>query len=357
MYIKHLRLRNFRNYVRVDVEFGPGLHFLIGKNGQGKTNLLEAIYLLSTLRSFRGCQTSQLIYHGASAFLVGAEIIGVTKYVVKYYWSKNIRKLTLNGEQLHHNIDYFGVFKAVIFSPEDIALIKGPPAIRRRFMDLLLSQIDKQYFINRQSYLETLRARNSLLKASTIDLKQLEAFSQQLITYGTYLIKARTILVQELNQIFQEIYRLIAGNEQVELVYKPSVDENFELALSRSLENDIAYKQTHLGPHRDELLILLNQRSAQNFASEGQKRTISIALRISQAIYVTQKYGQPPVLLLDDILGELDSDRQFGLVTVIERIQKSSGQIFITITDEPLWKQWPSPITKWEVVNGSIKPV
>src|SRR6266481_1451293 len=169
MHLAHLRLRDFRNYARLDADFAPGFHLLLGHNAQGKTNVLEAIYLLATLRSFRGVGGAQMVRHGQKGYFAGAKVVGQGEHEIKMYWSLRERNLTLDGQPVRRVTDYLGVLRTVVFCTEDLHLIKGSGRSRRRYMDLLLSQTQPAYLPQLQRYAQALRSRNALLKQRVVD--------------------------------------------------------------------------------------------------------------------------------------------------------------------------------------------
>src|SRR5947208_4029325 len=182
MHLAHLRLRDFRNYARLDVDFGPGFHLLLGDNAQGKTNVLEAIYLITTLRSFRGVCGAQMVRHGQKGYFVGGKVVAQGEHETKMYWSSQERSLSLDGRPVRKLTDYLGVLRAVVFCAEDLQLIKGPARARRRFLDLLLSQTYPAYLPLLQRYAQALRSRNALLKQQMLDGATLESFSRELVS-------------------------------------------------------------------------------------------------------------------------------------------------------------------------------
>lgn len=358
VHLAHLRLRDFRNYVRLDADFGPGFHLLLGGNAQGKTNLLEAIYLLATLRSFRGVGGAQMVRHGASGFFVGARVVAAGTSDIRLYWSPTARSLTLNQRPIRRLTEYLGTLRAVVFCTEDLQLIKGPAARRRRFLDLLLTQAHPGYLSLLQRYMQALRARNALLKARSVDAAALAGFTAELVAAGNEIMRQRRELVPRLSALTRLAYRRIAHDaEEVRLDYAPSVKAHFAEELNRVAERERALRVTLLGPHRDELRILLDERPAAQFASEGQKRTLALAFKMAQAEYLTGLHGTPPVLLLDDVMGELDASRRAGLLPLLERAHHASGQVFMTCTEE----QWPAELgrrlQRWEVRAGTLRPL
>ena len=358
VHLAHLRLRDFRNYARLDDDFAPGFHVLLGDNAQGKTNILEAIYLMATLRSFRGVGSAQLIRHGQKGYFVGGTVVGQGEHDIKLYWSPAERKLSLDGQAVRKLTDYLGTLRTVVFCTEDLQLIKGTGRSRRRFLDLLLSQTHPSYLPLLQRYAQALRSRNALLKARAVDEAALESFSRELIQLGEELTRRRHELVPRLSPVVRLAYRRICSDaEELRLEYQPSVRNDFTLELAQSRARERSHRSTLIGPHRDDLQLLLNDRPAAQFGSEGQKRTLAIALKMAQAEYLTGIHGSPPVLLIDDVMGELDIKRRSGLLPLLERSHQSRGQVFLTATEE----NWPGELgrdlQRWEVKAGTLQKV
>src|ERR1043166_3229267 len=309
VHLARLRLRDFRNYARLDMAFSPGLQLLLGDNAQGKTNILEAIYLIATLRSFRGVGGAQMVRHGQKGYFVGSTVVGQGEHETKMYWSSRegrpVRKLT----------DYLGVLRTVVFCTEDLQLIKGAARGRRRFLDLLLSQTYPSYLPLLQRYAQALRSRNALLKQPVLDPVALDGFSHELINAGGEIIRLRRQLAPQFSPLARLAYRRIANDAEE---------------------------------------LLLDDRAAAQFGSEGQKRTLAIALKLAQAEYVTGLHGSPPVLLIDDIMGELDVKRRGGFLPLLERAHQSRGQVFMTATEE----NWPQELgreaQRWLVSAGTL---
>src|SRR5215471_11771757 len=254
VHLAHLRLRDFRNYSRLDADFAPGLHLLLGDNAQGKTNILEAIYLLATLRSFRGVGSSQMIRHGHKGYFVGAKVIGRGEHEIKMYWSARERSLSLDSKPVRKLTDYLGVLRAVAFCTEDLQLIKGVGRGRRRFMDLLLSQTSPGYLALLQRYTEALRSRNALLKRPILDPSTLEGFSKELLASGAEIIRRRRELLPKFAPLVAAGYRgLAAEAEDLRVTYCPSVKSDFQVELAQSHARERGYGITLIGPHRDEL--------------------------------------------------------------------------------------------------------
>jgi DNA replication and repair protein RecF len=356
MHVAHLRLRDFRNYARMDADFSPGFHVLIGGNAQGKTNILEAIYLVATLRSFRGVGGAQMIQHGKKGYFVGARVVGHGDHEIKIYWSSAERKLSLDAQPVKKLTDYLGVLRAVVFCTEDLQLIKGTGRGRRRFLDLLLAQTFPAYLPTLQRYARALRSRNALLRQRIFDPVALESFSRELISLGEEITKLRHELIPKLSPLARLAYRRIANDaEELRLEYQPGIKRDFALELAQSRERERSYRTTVVGPHRDDVQLLLNDKSAAQFGSEGQKRTLAIALKMAQAEYVTGVHGTPPVLLIDDVMGELDAPRRSGLLPLLERAHHARGQVFMTCTEENWPRELGRDLQRWQVEAGALK--
>ena len=358
VHLAHLRLRDFRNYPRLDADFAPGFHLLLGDNAQGKTNILEAVYLMATLRSFRGVGGAQMIRHGQKGYFVGGNVTGQGEHEVKIYWSARERKLALDGQPVKRLGDYLGTLRAVVFCTEDLHLVKGTARARRRFLDLLLAQTQPGYLPLLQRYLRAVRARNALLKHSRqggTDEATLDSFSRELVELGNQLIRLRNELAPKFSPLARLAYRRISNDaEELRIEYQPSVKKDFAVELAQSRNRERTYRSTLVGPHRDDLQLLLNEKSAAQFGSEGQKRTLAIALKMAQAEYLTGIHGSAPVLLIDDVMGELDVKRRSGFLPLLEQARKTSGQVFMTATEE----NWPAELgrdlQRWEVQAGTL---
>src|SRR5258708_1918546 len=358
MHLAHLRLRDFRNYTRLDADFSSGFHLLLGDNAQGKTNILEAIYLIATLRSFRGIGSAQMIRHGQKGYFVGSTIIGTGQHETKMYWSHQKRSLGLDGQPVRKLTDYLGVLRTVVFCTEDLQLIKGTARIRRRFMDLLLTQTQPGYLPLLQRYTKALRSRNALLKQPILDPAALDSFSTELVSVGNQIIRLRSELMPKISPLARLAYgRVAPENESLLIEYRPSVKSDFAVELAQARSRERAFRSTIIGPHRDDLQLLLNDRSAAQFASEGQKRTLAIALKMAQAEHVTATHGSPPVLLIDDIMGELDAKRRSGLLPLLERAHRASGQVFMTATEERWTNELGKTLQRWQIGGGALRRI
>ncbi len=355
MHLAHLRLRDFRNYARLDADFAPGFHLLLGDNAQGKTNILEAIYLMATLRSFRGVGGTQMIRHGQKGYFAGGKVVGQGEHEIKMYWSARERNLTLDGRPVRKLTEYLGTLRTVVFCMEDVQLVKGTARARRRFLDLLLSQTQPGYLPLLQRYMRAVRARNALLKPHSTDEASLESFSRELVKLGEELIRARRELIPKLSPLARLAYRRISNDaEELRIEYQPGVKRDFAVELAQSRQRERTYRTTLVGPHRDDLQLLLNDKSAAQFGSEGQKRTLAIALKMAQAEFLTGIHGSPPILLIDDVMGELDVKRRSGFLPMLERARETSGQVFMTATEENWPRELGRELQRWQVQAGTL---
>jgi DNA replication and repair protein RecF len=339
------------------MEFIPGFHLFLGQNAQGKTNLLEAVYLLSTLRSFRGAGHAQMVRQGQEGFFAGGTVVEQGNHEVKFYWSSRKKSLGLDGRPVRKLSEYFGLIQAVVFCTEDLQLIKGAASVRRRFLDLLLAQTQPGYLALLQRFARAVRARNALLKQPRPDAPSLEGFTREMLASGGQVMQCRRDLMPQLAPLAVDAYQRIAPDaEALRLEYQPSVKADFEVELAQSRQRERVLRSTLVGPHRDELRLLLNDRSAAQYGSEGQKRTLAIALKMAQAEYLTRRRGAPPILLIDDVMGELDARRRGGFLPLLEQARHARGQVFMTCTEENWPRELSRDLIRWEVKTGTVKP-
>jgi DNA replication and repair protein RecF len=355
VHLERLRLRDFRNYTRLDADFAPGFHLLLGDNAQGKTNLLEAIYLLSTLRSFRGVGGTQMVRHGRKGYFAGGLAVHQGRHELKLYWSAAERSVSLDGRPVRRLTDYLGCLRTVVFCTEDLQLVKGTARIRRRFMDLLLAQTHSGYLPLLQRYTRALRSRNALLKQSILDDAALAGFSTEVVHAGQEIIRLREALIPRISPLARLAYRRISQDaEELRVEYQQSARQDLAVALAQSAERERRYRATLVGPHRDDLHLTLNSRSAAQYGSEGQKRSLALALKMAQAEYLTGIHGSPPILLIDDVMGELDVRRRSGFLPLLERSHRAGGQAFMTATEESWPKEVGTRLQRWRVAEGTI---
>jgi DNA replication and repair protein RecF len=354
--LAHLRLRDFRNYARLDADFAPGFHLLLGENAQGKSNILEAIYLLATLRSFRGVGGAQMVRHGQKGYFIGANVVNQGSHAIKTYWSAQERRLTLDAQPIRKLSDYLGILRAVVFCSEDAQLVKGPASGRRRFLNLLLTQTHPTYLPLLQRYAQAVRSRNALLKQPAPNETALDGFTRQMVALGSQIIRHRHELLPNFAPLAANVYgRLANDQEELRLEYQPSVKSDFVVELAQSRGRERTFRSTLIGPHRDELLLTVGGKSAAQFGSEGQKRSLAIALKLAQAEYVANLQGTPPVLLIDDIMGELDAERRTAFLPLLQRVQHAHSQVFMTATEERWPQELGRELIRWHVQDGELR--
>lgn len=328
MKINSLKIKNFRNYDLLNLDFDEATNIFYGDNAQGKTNILEAVYLSGTTKSHRGTKDRDMVQFGndESHIETIVEKNGIT-YQIDMHLKKNSPKgIAINKIPIRKASELFGIVNLVFFSPEDLNIIKNGPGERRRFIDLELSQLDKVYLSNLANYNRIINQRNHLLKSAAYDkniYETLEIWELQLVQYGTKIIERRKQFIQEINEIISGIHqKLTGGRENIQLLYEPS---NGNLSLSQALEKnrerDMRIKSTSVGPHRDDICFMVGDLDIRKYGSQGQQRTAALSLKLSEIELVKQSINDTPVLLLDDVLSELDKHRQNYLLDSIHDIQ------------------------------------
>jgi DNA replication and repair protein RecF len=361
MYLKSLHLRQFRNYREQQIDFSAPKTILVGNNAQGKSNLLEAVELLATLKSHRATRDRDLILTGESAGQIAATLeraYGTTDLTLTLR-SQGRRTVALNGETLRRQIDFLGVLNAVEFSSLDLELVRGAPERRRAWLDSLLIQIEPIYAHILQQYNQVLRQRNALLKAArnqnletrhgtSLDESQLALWDAQLATAGTRVTRRRARILQRLAPLAQAWHASISGQtEALEVKYAPNVSleqddtEKVQQAFLEKIQQRRVPEQHHgttlVGPHRDEVELTIDRTPAKAYGSQGQQRTLVLALKLAELKLIEEVVGEPPLLLLDDVLAELDPWRQNQLLDAIQ----DRFQTLITTTHlgafEPEW--------------------
>ena len=328
MVIKSLKLKNYRNYELLNLTFDPKTNILYGDNAQGKTNILEALYLSGTTKSHRGTKDRDLIQFGydESHLETVIEKNGILFQIDMHLKKNSPKGIAINKIPIRRAGELFGIVHFVFFSPEDLNIIKEGPAGRRRFIDLELSQLDRVYLSNLSNYNRIINQRNSLLKEIVYQkdlIDTLDIWDMQLAEYGTKIIERRKKFVQEVNEIIGEIHeKLTGGREKIQLSYESSTgDFSMEEMLRKNRERDIRFKSTSAGPHRDDLCFRVGSLDIRKFGSQGQQRTAALSLKLSEIELVKMMIHDTPILLLDDVLSELDKNRQNYLLDSIHDIQ------------------------------------
>lgn len=328
MIIKSLKLKNFRNYDLLSLDFDDATNIFYGNNAQGKTNILEAIYLSGTTKSHRGTKDRDMIQFGHDEAHIETVIEkNHVEFKIDMHLKKNSPKgIAINKMPIRKASELFGVIHLVFFSPEDLNIIKNGPSERRRFVDLELAQLDKLYLNDLANYNRIINQRNRLLKDiyNREDLlPTLEVWDMQLAEYGRRVIERREVFLDRLNEIIASVHeRLTGGKENLSLSYeKSSGDADLLGVIEKNRERDIRMKSTSVGPHRDDICFKVGDLDIRKFGSQGQQRTAALSLKLSEIELVKKLIKDEPILLLDDVLSELDKNRQHALLDTIGNIQ------------------------------------
>lgn len=328
MVIKSMNLKNYRNYRELSLNFDENTNIFYGDNAQGKTNLLEAVYVSGTTKSHRGARDRELICFGEEeahicAYVEKKEIV----HKIDMHLRKNRTKgIAIDGIPIKKASELFGIIHFVFFSPEDLSIIKNSPSERRRFLDMELCQLDRIYLRQLADYNKIVLQRNRLLKEIYFrpDYQELlEVLNLQLAEHGSKIISRRREFVKNLNELISEIHRKLSGGaEEMKISYEANTDEeSFLNKVKESREKDFKLKTTTTGPHRDDISFISNGIDVRKFGSQGQQRTAALSLKLSEIELVKKTIGDTPILLLDDVLSELDNNRQNYLLNSIDNIQ------------------------------------
>lgn len=350
MYIKKIKLKDFRNYDELELEFNNKVNFILGQNAQGKTNLLESLYITSIGKSFRTGRDSEMIGFDKDFARIYAEISrdgldGSVEIIIDRPGKKFVK---LDGVKIRKASELLKNVYIVIFSPEDLKIVKDEPEKRRKFIDRELCQIKPAYYDSLSNYKKVLLQRNTYLKENIIEPSILDIWDMQLSRYGAQVMYRRNEFIEKLNDISSEIHgNITGGRENLKLKYSPNVEyiedayeqENYlyEL-LKKSFDNDLKQRTTTKGPHKDDLEFYIDEINARSFGSQGQQRTCALSLKLAEISIIEEETGEKPILLLDDVMSELDSVRQKFLVKSLEDIQ-----LFITTTEmsDKLLREFP----------------
>lgn len=328
MILKSLELANFRNYEELNISFDKGTNILYGDNAQGKTNILEAIYVSATTKSHKGSKDKEIINFDKEEAHIRTylEKENVETRVDMHLRKNKSKGIAIDGQKIKKAADLMGLLNVVFFSPEDLSIIKDGPAERRRFADMELCQLDSFYLYNLNHYNKIIGQRNKLLKDMYFqpELKEtLNIWDSQLVSFGSKIIERREQFVKQLGDIIFDIHKkLSGGKEELVIAYEPDVSiEDFEKQMKYNQDKDIRLKQTTTGPHRDDFSFVINGVDIRKYGSQGQQRTAALSLKLSEIELVKKISKDTPVLLLDDVLSELDSNRQNYLLNSIGNIQ------------------------------------
>lgn len=357
MVIERLTIKNYRNYAFAEIFPDKGVNLFIGDNAQGKTNLLESVRLASVGRSSRTPRWQELIKWGEKAASVNVRVrkdVGADEVTVRL---SDVKSVSVNGFPVSRIGELMGVVKTVLFTPDELAIVKDGPGERRRFADIALCQLSRPYFYALTRYNKILSQRNRLLKSGPTD-DALEVWDMQLAREGAGVIKSRRGFTRRIAELAEKIHSEIAENEKLEVSYegieggsKEEIENNFYSMLVKNHARDKQFCITHCGPQRDDMAIRANGVDLRTYGSQGQQRSAALSLKLAEMELLKQESGEYPVLLLDDVLSELDHKRQSELIKKI-----GAYQTIITCTHLPDdVRERIGKVTEFEVVSGSVK--
>lgn len=334
MIVKSLELKNYRNYNELSMDFAKGTNLLYGDNAQGKTNILEAIYLGATTKSHRGSKDREIIqfHENESHIRIQYEKQEIIHQLDMHLKKSRAKGVAIDRMPIRRSGDLLGQIPVIFFSPEDLKIVKNGPSERRKFLDIELSQMEPLYLYQLTNYNKILMQRNNLLKQIRFQkdlMDTLEPWDIQLVKYGSEIIRYREKFIKHLNKTIQQIHKkLTGGKEHMLLTYDRNVAyDEFLTEIGRKREKDLKYSTTNAGPHRDDLGFMVNDIDIRKYGSQGQQRTAALSLKLAQIQLVKEVMKESPILLLDDVLSELDSSRKIYLLESIK-----STQTIITCT-------------------------
>lgn len=339
MYLKKIELKNFRNYEEEEITFNNKINIISGKNAQGKTNLLESLYIMSLGKSFRTNKDIEMIGFGKDYCRVKSTSVKEGRELeIEINISREGKSVKINGRKAERNIELLENVYMVVFSPEDMKIVKDEPEKRRRFIDRELCQLLPIYYKNLGRYKKILQQRNSLLKQQNIKVDVIEVWDEILAECGAKIIQERGRFIEKLNETSRNISKNITnGKETMEISYEPNIDKKDSLEeqkihlrnqLSKNLKNDIFRGSTSVGPHKDDLKVCVEGIDIRRFGSQGQQRTAALSMKLAEIKIIKEETGVLPILLLDDVLSELDEERQEFLIHSVNEVQ-----VFITTTE------------------------
>jgi DNA replication and repair protein RecF len=372
MLLEALRLQNFRNLEHVELEPHPRFNILAGDNGQGKTNLLEAVYLLSAVKSFRPQTNADLIkFERDQATLEARVDRGGSERIVRLEVTGRGKKIFLNDNSVRQLSDFFGTVNVVMFGPEDIAILKGSPSERRRFIDRAIFNAQPAYATETQHYEDVLQQRNALLKGHGVDESLLSVYDEQLVQYGAKIVERRLNFLRHFRPIMARTFKSIFDDSfecdirydmkwsdrddltEAKLETLLDIERVLQEGLQRTKSDERQRGYTLIGPHRDDLQTLLNGRDVKTFASQGQHRAFVLAMKIAEITHLEERYHFAPILLLDDVSSELDRERNRFLFDFLR--SRMEGQVFITTTHRD-YILLDEDVQTYRVEGGDIRP-
>ena len=363
MIISKLKLINFRNYEKIDISLNDKLNIIIGKNAQGKTNILESIYVLAITKSYLGINDRNLIKFGSNYSVIECD--------VKYNdYTKNFKirmtdkgkQVLINNKELKKLSDYISNLRVIIFSPENIYMIKEGPSVRRKFLNMELSQLSTKYVKFLTDYNGIIKQKNEYLKVNTKNLDYLEILNKKIAELSVEIYLLRKEFIDNLNKFIGKIFEEIMGINGLKIKYVSNVDyyEEKRIMIDKCFEKinnyidkESLYKISLIGPHRDDFIFVLNGRNVALHCSQGQMRSILLSLKLAEIELFNMKYMEPPILLLDDIFSELDNEKKNNLIKYIN----NNIQTIITTTDiNMIDKNLVRKANIYEIINGKLFP-
>lgn len=364
MKLKKLRLKNFRNYNELSLDFYDGINIFYGENAQGKTNILEALYIFSSSKSHRGVKDKDLIKFGVEECEAEIEFISQKREQSALYniFARKNKKLFINGIEQKKLKALFGIFNTVIFSPEDLNLIKEGPEERRRFLDTDISQVKPDYYNLLKDYKKVILLKNNLLKSDNINRELIGVYNEKIASLAAKITVHRLRFIKRISELSSlALFYISDKKEQIEIKYIPGFNSEFEVSiksirealineLSEVMEEEIKRGISLIGPHRDDISFFLNDMDAKLYCSQGQQRSVILSLKLAEYEFMKEVMGEPPILLLDDILSELDFKRQNKLLNFIR-----DNQTIITCTDKDLYNKIKYPLRSYQVKNGEVE--
>lgn len=359
MFIKRLQMLNYRNYNVLDINLGPNVNVFMGDNAQGKTNILEGIYYCAFARSHRTSKDRELINWKADNALLSVSVgrDRLDKRIDISILKDGKKAIQINKIKIKKIGELFGNFNVVMFSPEDLKIIKDSPGIRRKFIDMELCQLNPRYYYNLVQYNKVLNERNSILRNRNINKDILDIYDMQLVEFGYNIIMERLEYIKKLNKYSAKIHSdITSGKEKIEFKYTSTIKdlenikENFYSLLEKNRTRDSERGITTVGPHRDDFIVLINDIDTKSYGSQGQQRTAVLTIKFSSLKIIKELTGEHPVLLLDDVLSELDFSRKRYILSTIGDIQT-----IITCTGiEDLYEYLDDKSKVFKVKDGEI---
>lgn len=372
MYVERLRLNNFRNYRETELEFSSHFNLILGQNAQGKTNLLEALYLICLGRSFRSARNQDLVRFDCASLLIEGSLIldnQISRAVVVRYTRDGKKEISIDRKKIQRHSKIFGQFPIVVMAPDEFKITSGGPAERRKFVDILLSQISVAYLSNLQDYIRVLKQRNRILQntksGSRLDPSALAPWTENLIRIGSKIVYDRYHFVEDFSKVLTGIYRrYVATSDDLTVTLKSrlpdsetgDIEATFERLLAERFSTEKARGITLVGPHRDDLEFLINGIELRSFGSRGEHKSALISLKLAEFKYLEQRKEEKPVLLLDDCYSELDNDRERRVLNSLGGL----GQIFVTTPRKEVAEYHdeffsePDEVFSYEVTEGQV---